>query len=233
MECIILAGGLGTRLRTVVDDMPKCMAPISNKPFLYYLLQWLNKYDASRVILSVGYLHEIIENWVADNKNLFNFEIDFAIENEPLGTGGAIRLAFEKINSDKVVIINGDTFFDIDIDSFFKQHNQSNAILSIALKPMNKFDRYGNVLMNNNKITDFKEKVFCESGLINGGIYVLNKDNPFFDDLPAKFSFETDVLNRSARKGFIHGFVFDNYFIDIGIPDDYALANRELIKMIK
>ena len=232
MECIILAGGLGTRLRSVVGDVPKCMAPIADKPFLYYLLQWTGKYDVSRVVLSVGYLHETIVNWVAEHKNLFNFVIDFAVENEPLGTGGGIRLALDKINSDKAVVINGDTFFDIDIDSFVKQHDKCNSILSIALKPMKYFNRYGNVLINDSIITDFKEKDFCDEGFINGGIYVVNKENSFFDRLPAKFSFETDVLYPMAKTGMIRGFVFDNYFIDIGIPEDYTHANEELVKII-
>jgi len=233
MECIILAGGLGTRLRPVVADVPKCMAPISGKPFLYYLLQWLNKYDVSRVVLSVGYLYEIIEKWIAENKNLFKFEIDFAIENEPLGTGGAIRLSLGKINSDKTVIINGDTFFDIDMDSFIKLHNQYNAILSIALKPMKNFDRYGNVLIENNKIVNFKEKGFCENGFISGGIYVMNKENSFFEDLPEKFSFETEVLQPSVKKGWIDGYIFDNSFIDIGLPEDFLRANQMFANTIK
>jgi len=181
MECIILAGGLGTRLSSVVRDIPKCMAPIANKPFLHYLLKWIGKYNVSRVVLSVGYLYEIIEKWVFENKKMFPFGIDFALENEPLGTGGAIRLALGKINSDKAVIINGDTFFDIDIECFVNQHIQYNSNLSMALKPMEKFDRYGNVLINQKKITGFKEKEYCEKGFINGGIYVINKENSFFE----------------------------------------------------
>jgi D-glycero-alpha-D-manno-heptose 1-phosphate guanylyltransferase len=232
MEVIILAGGLGTRLRSVVNEVPKCMAPISGKPFLYYLLEWLSKFDIDKVVLSVGYLHEKIEKRIAENKHNFNFSIDFSIEDEPLGTGGAIRLALKKINENKAVIVNGDTFFNIDLNAFNEQHQAHNAVLSMALKPMRNFDRYGNVCVKNNLITDFKEKQFCADGLINGGIYIINKTNLLSEDLPEKFSFETEVLQPSANKSLIHGFIFDNYFIDIGVPDDYIRANNELINIV-
>lgn len=232
MDVIILAGGLGTRLRSVVSEVPKCMAPVAGKPFLYYLLQWIDRFDVNHVILSVGYLHEIIESWIAENRHLFNLVIDFAFENEPLGTGGAICLALKKVNKKKALIVNGDTFFNINLKAFREQHEAHNAILSVALKPMQNFNRYGNVYVKNNLITDFKEKQFCANGLINGGIYFINKTNPFFEKLPEKFSFETEILQPAAGKSLIHGFIFDNYFIDIGIPDDYAKANDELINVI-
>ncbi|MDR1556301.1 MAG: nucleotidyltransferase family protein [Tannerellaceae bacterium] len=232
MEVIVLAGGLGTRLRSVVSRVPKCMAPIAGKPFLYYLLQWLSKFNINQVILSVGYLHEVIGHWIVENRHVFNFKVDLSIENEPLGTGGAIRLALKKTNKNKVFILNGDTFFDIDLKAFNEQHKSNNAMLSVALKPMQNFDRYGNVLINNNLITDFKEKQFCSDGLINGGIYVVNKEYPFFEGLSDKFSFETEVLQSTANKNLIYGCVFDNYFIDIGIPEDYQRANNELVNII-
>jgi D-glycero-alpha-D-manno-heptose 1-phosphate guanylyltransferase len=177
MDVIVLAGGLGTRLRSVVSEVPKCMAPVVGKPFLYYLLQWLSKFDINHVVLSVGYMHEAIEHWIVENRHNFNFSIDSVLENEPLGTGGAIRLALKKTNESKAVIINGDTFFDIDLNAFEKQHETHNATLSIALKPMQNFDRYGNVVMQNNLITDFQEKQYCINGLINGGIYIINTMN--------------------------------------------------------
>ncbi|MDR1652569.1 MAG: nucleotidyltransferase family protein [Prevotellaceae bacterium] len=227
MDSIILAGGLGTRLRSAVSNLPKCMATVAGKPFLFYLLQRLNKAKIGRVVISVGYLHEIIEKWVAENKTMFNFEIKFALEDEPLGTGGAIRLAMSKVQSSNALILNGDTLFDIDLEAFAEQHRNSSSALSVALKPMKNFDRYGNVVLENNKITIFKEKEFCADGLINGGIYLINKKNDFFNAMPEKFSFETQTLQPAAGNKLVSGFVFDNYFIDIGIPEDYARANKE------
>jgi D-glycero-alpha-D-manno-heptose 1-phosphate guanylyltransferase len=228
MDCIILAGGLGTRLRSVISEVPKCMAPVAGKPFLFYILKYLSGYDnINRVILSVGYLREHIFDWLEKNKKGFSFGFDFSIEEMLLGTGGGIRLAMNKTESESVLILNGDTFFNIDLALFCRQHKSVVATLSVALKPMQDFDRYGNVVLNDNKITAFKEKEFCVKGLINGGVYIINKTNSFFDDLPEKFSFETEILQPAAKDNLIHGFVFDNYFIDIGIPEDYKRADKE------
>lgn len=227
MEVVILAGGLGTRLRSVVNDVPKCMAPVAGQPFLYYILKWLSKYPVDRVVLAVGYLREVIEAWVAENKDNFPFQIAYSIEEQPMGTGGGIRLAMNKVEANEAIILNGDTFFDVDLLRFMDEHKKRNSILSVALKPMSKFDRYGSVHLENHVIKAFNEKEYCEEGVINGGIYILNKVNPFFTDLPAKFSFETDVLNLYSKEELVCGFVHDNYFIDIGIPEDYNIANKQ------
>lgn len=228
MEVIILAGGLGTRLRSVVSEVPKCMAPIACKPFLWYLLSYLTHYDVHRVILSVGYLHEVIFKWTEEHKSEFPFEFDYAIEEEPMGTGGGIKQAMDKVSDMEAIILNGDTYFDVDLDALLKQHESCNSLLSVALKPMAAFDRYGNVkCSSNHEIQKFEEKRYCETGLINGGIYVLNKVTSFFDGLPSKFSFETQVLRPNSGKGCIYGFVYEGYFIDIGVPEDYLKANNE------
>lgn len=226
MNVIILAGGLGTRLRSVVIDVPKCMAQICNKPFLYYLLKYLSTYKVNKVILSVGYLHESIIEWINHESYQFPFKIEFILESEPLGTGGGIKLALSKASSEVVCILNGDTFFNVDLNKFLSRHKESNSLLSIALKPMANFDRYGNVDIDKDEIiTSFEEKRYCTTGLINGGVVLMNMDTNFFDRLPAKFSFETDFLQVNAQKRIFHGFVFNGYFIDIGIPEDYAKAN--------
>ncbi len=231
MEVIVLAGGLGTRLRSVVKDVPKCMALVAEHPFLYYILKGLSRYKIERVILSVGYLHNIIKEWIDKHKGEYSFDIEYAIEEEPLGTGGGIRLAMEKIQGNEAVIVNGDTFFDVNLDQLYKEHIHHQALLSIALKPMRNFDRYGKVVLDKNRIKEFKEKQYCLEGEINGGIYIISKINPFFKNLPTKFSFETDVLNPFCKLGLINGFIHDNYFIDIGIPEDYNKANTEFIKL--
>lgn len=233
MEVIILAGGLGTRLRSVVSEVPKCMAPVAGKPFLWYLLKYLTRFEVSRVVLSVGYLREVIFKWVDEDKNEFPFEFDYAVEEEPLGTGGGIKLALDKINDERAFVLNGDTFFDVDLMQLYDAHMTGKKAITLALKPMRRFDRYGTVNLepNTGTILSFNEKQFCEEGLINGGVYVINKNERLFDGLGKKFSFETAVLEPQCSRHKLLGVVQDGYFIDIGIPEDYNRAQIELCDM--
>ena len=226
-EVIILAGGLGTRLRSVVSDVPKCMAPVAGKPFLWYLLKYLSNFDVERVVLSVGYLRDTIIDWVSEYGGEFPFGFDYAIETTPLGTGGGIKLALDKCLNNDVIVLNGDTFFNVELNEICGQHRLHPTSIALALKPMEHFDRYGNVRVNGNLIVDFEEKKYCDKGVINGGIYVISKSGDFFNGLPDKFSFETDVLQLQCAKSNLYGFVQDGYFIDIGIPEDYERANKD------
>lgn len=234
IEVIILAGGLGTRLRTEVRDVPKCMAPVAGKPFLWYILSYLKKFNqVSRVILSVGYLREVIFEWISAHRDEFPFGFDFAVEEEPLGTGGGIRLAMEKVVGKEAVILNGDTFFDVDLNLLLRQHRAGNMLLSLALKPMEDFDRYGEVVTQGESdcILKFKEKCHCAKGKVNGGVYVLSKDSHLMDGLPRKFSFEKEVLEKNAGNPRVAGFIHDGYFIDIGIPEDYRRSQNEFARI--
>ena len=220
MEAVVLAGGLGTRLRSVVHDIPKCMAPVAGEPFLGYVLDWLSRYGITRVVLSVGYLKESIMEWISGQD--YPFEIDYAVEETPLGTGGGIKLALSKCRERKVIVVNGDTFFPVDLDAI-----PFDAPVTVALKPMKDFDRYGAVeLSANGLVTAFHEKAKVQQGLISGGVYALNGLD--LSSLPEKFSFEKDVLEPLSAKSQVGGWVSDSYFIDIGIPDDYARAQTEL-----
>lgn len=220
MEAVVLAGGLGTRLRSVVKDLPKCMAPIDGEPFLSYVLEWLGRYDISRVILSVGYLKDDIVNWVSSRS--FPFEVDYAVEEEPLGTGGAIRLALSMCRGRKVVVVNGDTFFPADLDAM-----PFDGPLTVALKPMKDFDRYGAVdLGTDGTIAAFHEKAPVKEGLINGGVYAVNGLD--LSSFPEKFSFEKEVLEPMCARGEVRGWISDRFFLDIGIPADFALAQTRL-----
>jgi len=226
-ECIVLAGGLGTRLRSVVADVPKCMAPVHNKPFLAYIIGYLESYGIERFIFSLGYKHEVITQYLTLHFPRLNAEL--VVEEEPLGTGGAIKLSCEKATGNNVIIANGDTLFKADVNILAKTHLQHRADCTLALKPMQNFDRYGVVeLKEDNTIKSFEEKQFYKTGLINGGLYALNLNTFLKEDLPSKFSFEKDYLEALYNKRAMIGVVQDAYFIDIGIPADYERAQQEL-----
>lgn len=225
-EAIILAGGFGTRLKCLVDDMPKSMAPVNEKPFLSYIFEYLQKYRIERVVLAVGYKNENIISFFGNSYK--GIEIQYSIENKPLGTGGAILKACRAVSSQFCYVLNGDTCFHVDLSEFEKSFCKTRAVLSVALKSLENFERYGSVATEGDRIISFNEKKFCEKGLINGGVYILDKDW-MKRNAPGKiFSFEKDILERKVREEFITYFLSDNYFIDIGIPEDYLKASQEL-----
>lgn len=227
MECIILAGGLGTRLRGVIGEQPKCMAPVNGLPFLHYLFQYAAAQGCTRVILSLGYKHEVILDWY--RQHTWPFDIDYVIEEEPLGTGGGIRLAMQAAREEHVVVLNGDTMFRVDIAALMDFHRQHKAEATIALKPMQEFDRYGvvRVEMNTGLILGFEEKKYMPDGIINGGIYVIDRVTFLASPLPERFSFEKDYLEARVQEGHFRGYRSDTYFIDIGIPADYEKAQED------
>lgn len=227
-ECIVLAGGFGTRLRSVVKDVPKCMADVAGRPFLYYIFHYLKRQGVSHIILSLGYKSEIVLEWIMNND--FGIKISYVVESEPLGTGGAIKYAMSKTETESVFVINGDTFFNVELSSFNNFHLKNNGQVSLCLKPMVNFDRYGSVEMQGEKIIGFNEKKYCESGLINGGVYLINKSVLGGINLPQKFSFEKDILENKNLNLNILGYKSDSYFIDIGIPEDFEKANIDFQK---
>ena len=229
VEGIILAGGLGTRLREAVPDLPKCMAPVAGRPFLFYVINALRLQGVERFIFSLGYKHEVIEAYLADQFSHLQYEC--VIETEPLGTGGAIQLACQKATGKNVLVTNGDTLFHIEVAALLSLHDENDADCTLALKPMENFDRYGVVEIDAvNTITSFREKQFYPKGLINGGIYILNKERLTAQRLPEKFSFEKDFLEKQVSTGKLKGLPQDGYFIDIGIPEDFTKAQNDLSK---
>jgi D-glycero-alpha-D-manno-heptose 1-phosphate guanylyltransferase len=229
-ECIVLAGGLGTRLRSSIGDYPKCMAEVAGKPFLYYINLYIQSQGYTHVIYSLGYKHEIITNWLK-TQNL-SFTYDYVIEEEPLGTGGGIRLAMAKATTDDITALNGDTMFRVPLNDMQSFHTQNNSAVTIALKEMHDFDRYGVVNTNgNNQITSFEEKKPVKQGSINGGIYIVNKTAFLNKTQEGKFSFETDYLQAYVAEGNFYGFQSNEYFIDIGIPQDYNQVQTDFINL--
>lgn len=233
MDAVVLVGGLGTRLRSLVTDVPKPMAPVNGVPFLDILLARLLDPEGSggeieRVVLAVGYKRETVRAYFG--AAAYGRPVAYAVELEPLGTGGGILNAIGCAQSDEVLVLNGDTLFEVDIAAMLTHHRQQKADLTLALKPMHDFDRYGTVETDGSRVVGFREKQYQDSGNINGGVYLLNRN--LFDLLPEVmpkvFSFETDVLEKYHERLKVHSFISEGYFIDIGIPADYRRAQSEL-----
>jgi D-glycero-alpha-D-manno-heptose 1-phosphate guanylyltransferase len=200
------------------------MAPVAGRPFLAWLLDDLEAAGFGHVILSLGYRHEAIESWVADRNN--QARIDCVVEAEPLGTGGGVRLALQKAEESDVFVLNGDTWFGVDYAAMARFHRQQGMLATLALKPMRDFDRYGEVCCTpDGRISAFKEKQACAQGLINGGVYLLQRDA--LASCPERFSLERDFFEPLAAEEKLAGFRSEGYFIDIGIPTDYARAQQD------
>lgn len=225
-EAVILAGGFGTRLKSVIADVPKPMAPVAGKPFLAYLLNYLSVYGITRCVLSVGYKSEAIIDYFGNEYK--GIQLAYAVENEPLGTGGGLFNALKDCLETEVLVLNGDTRFDVDLADLAEFHAKKNADVTLALKPLNDTSRYGTVKLNEEgRIIKFCEKRenTTGEGLINAGCYIFNQR------LAAKksgaFSLEKDFFEKELNQLHIFGFVEDAYFIDIGIPEDYLKAQHE------
>lgn len=227
MPAIILAGGLGTRLSSAVADVPKCLAPVAGKPFLAQVIAHLERHGITSLIIAAGYRHELLRAFIENNYP--GLDVRMHVEQELLGTGGAIRECCRLTESKHVLVLNGDTLFRFNSSSLLNLHLIHDADCTICLKPMQNFDRYGSVSIEaDGRITRFSEKSFCRSGLINAGVYCLDRENFLRMSFPDKFSFEQDYLTAYASEKKFYGDVQDAYFIDIGIPEDYARANIEL-----
>ena len=226
-EAIILAGGFGTRLKDAIPDLPKCMAPVNGRPFLFYVINYLRSQGIEKFIFSLGYKHEVIEAYLHAEFSTLDYQN--LIEKEPLGTGGAILASCYKTSEQTVLVVNGDTIFKVDLGTAYADHIKHDSDCTLILKPMENFDRYGVVELNDDdSIKSFEEKKFYKSGLINGGIYFLNTEQFLAEELPGKFSFEKDYLEKYFETRKIYGSVQDEYFIDIGIPEDYFRVQHEL-----
>ena len=226
MEAIVLAGGLGTRLRSVVADLPKPMAPVAGRPFLAILLDQLSEAGFTRVVLSVGYRHEaIVDHFGSRYRGL---QLEYAVETRPLGTGGAMRLALRQVASPAVFVVNGDTFLQLDYAAMLAAHQGEDSRLTIAAQQVPDTSRYGALAIESGRIRGFLEKGRSGPGMINGGVYLLDPSLLQSPELPQSFSFETDLLVPRVREIAPLAFPTDGLFIDIGVPEDYARAQQLL-----
>mgnify|MGYP000200147662 CR=1 FL=1 len=228
-EAIILAGGFGTRLREVVDDVPKPIAPIAGQPFLNYVFRYLKSNNLNKAILSTGYQGDKISDLY--QKESHGLALSYAREEEPLGTGGAIKFAMESCDSDSILVLNGDTFFDVDLSKLAEFHANQKADISMVLRSIDSPDRYGTVSLSGDRITQFNEKqAGLKNGLINGGVYLINRRVwEKVPPLPDRFSIETEFFAPYINELHIAGMISDGYFIDIGIPSDYYQANDDFV----
>jgi len=228
MKIIVLAGGLGTRLRGILGTLPKSLAPIGNKPFLEYLLRFIVKQKFRDVIIATGFGAEEIERKIGDG-SLLGLQVNYTYEKELFGTGGAIKLAETMIDSDDFIVMNGDTYLEVNLDDMLRFHRARGALATMALAYKENTGRYGSVRIDkDNKIIAFIEKDDeGRSRYINGGMYVFRKEILGYIPANKAYSLEREVLPTLVGRG-LYGFPGDGYFIDIGIPGDYEKAKKEL-----
>jgi D-glycero-alpha-D-manno-heptose 1-phosphate guanylyltransferase len=222
VEAVILAGGLGTRLRSVVSDLPKTMAPIHGRPFLAYLLDAMANGGVRSVILALGYKSEAIRDHFGTGFS--KLHLRYSVETEPLGTGGAIRLAMEQASAPHVFVLNGDTYLRLDYRAMMAAHLKAGVDLTMAVKRVPDAGRYGALDVEKERIRGFLEKGRPGPGLINAGTYLLERGLPGRHRLPHAFSFEADFLMPHVGEIRPLAFQTEGTFIDIGIPEDYARA---------
>lgn len=227
MDAIILAGGKGTRLQSVVSGVPKPLAPVNNRPFLDIILNFLSKCNCvSNVIIAVGYMADkVIREY--QNRREFSFNILFSIEEDLLGTGGAIKKSLQYAETNNVLALNGDSFINFNINKLILNHKKNNADMTIVLKKMADISRYGRVKFNNNKrIIAFEEKtVKAIKGYINTGVYIFKKQ--LFDNVEENkiISLEKELLPVFLEK-MVYGCITNGKFIDIGVPESYRMSNK-------
>ena len=231
-EAIVLAGGMGTRLKDALPDVPKSMAPVNGRPFLEYLLEYLDRWGFDKVILSVGHLHEQIIGYFGNAYK--SVALEYSIEEEPLGTGGAVLKALQHVESYLAFIFNGDTYFDVNLQRLYDFRQIKEADFCMTIRFENDTARYGSVEMdNNNRIVRFHEKgQGPDEGYINGGVYLSRKDYLLRFGLPEKFSLEKDFFQQYYQTEEFYALRCFSYFRDIGIPEDYQKAQDEFARFV-
>jgi D-glycero-alpha-D-manno-heptose 1-phosphate guanylyltransferase len=232
MEAIILAGGLGKRLRSIVPKLPKPLAPIGGRPFLSYLFDFWISQGVNHFVLSIGYKHEIIQKEFGAHYK--SAKVDYAIETTPLGTGGGLLLSQKKLLSpEPFLVLNGDTFFNIKRNEILNYHSNNAADMTLSLFKISPNSRYNPALLDNDGFISSLEKPSktSKSSWANGGVYLMEPDllNEYQNYPPKKYSLEDELLpDLIKNKKRIAGFISQGDFIDIGLPDDYRRAKEIL-----
>lgn len=221
MQAILLAGGLGTRLQSVVSDRPKPMALIDDKPFMEYVIHELTRHGITEIIFAVGYKGSIVEEYFGDGSG-FGVTVSYAYEETLLGTAGAIKNAARFVTEEQVFVLNADTFYQIDYSRLVTLGREKNLEMALVLREVPDVSRYGQAILEDNLLVGFNEKISePKSGTINGGIYLLS--NALIQEIPeGRVSLENEMIPKWLGEGRrLGGIVNDGYFIDIGIPEEY------------
>jgi D-glycero-alpha-D-manno-heptose 1-phosphate guanylyltransferase len=218
-EAVVLAGGLGTRLRPVVHDVPKPLAPVGGRPFLAYVLKKLRREGLRRVIMATGYGSSRVE--AAFGNEHEGLEIVYSREAVPLGTGGALWQALAHCEGTKVFVLNGDTYFDLDLVAM---SGAPACDVLVAVRPVADRTRYGSVRLEGRRITAFGEKGTTGAGLVNAGTYLVRRDLASRLPRPAPFSFERDILELELERLAVEAYASEAAFVDIGTPEDFSRA---------
>lgn len=227
IPAIVLAGGLGTRLRAISGDVPKPLVSVGNRPFLEYVLDTLVDAGVPAICLATSYRWELFQDHFGSAYR--NTPLTYSVEHEPLGTGGAVLKCFRENQFRNALVINGDTLFKINLEQLITAHTSSNSVLTLALRSVTDVSRYGAVTRGiDGRILTFEEKGAVRPGLINAGIYIFERSAFERADLPQNFSLEVEFLRHHIDALRPLGFLADGYFVDIGVPEDLERARRDL-----
>lgn len=230
MQAILLAGGLGTRLRSVVNDRPKPMALIGDKPFMEYVVHELSRYGIDEIIFAVGYKGSMVEEYFGDGSR-FGVKVSYAYEEELLGTAGAIKNAGRFVTEDTFFVLNADTFYQMDYGRLLRVKAENRLEMALVLREVPDISRYGAAVLDGAMLAGFNEKTAEKRpGTINGGVYLMNRE--LLSEIPeGKISLENEMIPKWMAEGKrLGGFVNDGYFIDIGIPEDYFKFQADVEK---
>lgn len=225
-DAVILCGGLGTRLRGVLDDRPKCLAPVAGRTYLDFLTDYLHKQGVGHFVFATGYRHDQVEDWLKSSLRSWTWKT--SVEPEPLGTGGALRLAAPMIRDEKFLAFNGDTFLEVSCVDLISCHDAKHSPVTLAAVQVPDTAAFGRIKVEDGHVVEFHEKGLAGPGLINGGAYVIDKS--FALSWPAgPLSLERDILARPGLAPAAH--LTSGRFLDIGTPENLALAGEMAVAL--
>lgn len=223
---VILCGGLGTRLRGVLEGRPKCLAPVAGRTYLDFLTDYLHRQGIGQFVFATGYRHEQVEEWLQISPHPWTWKT--SVEPEPLGTGGALRLAAQMIPEENFLAFNGDTFLEVSCADLISCHNALRSPLTLAAVQVPDTAAFGRIKVEDGHVVEFHEKGLAGPGLINGGAYVIDK--AFALSWPSgPLSLERDILTRVGLAPAAH--VTSGRFLDIGTPENLALAGEMVVAL--
>jgi D-glycero-alpha-D-manno-heptose 1-phosphate guanylyltransferase len=230
-EALILAGGLGTRLRSVIADRPKPMADVAGRPFLAHLLEQLSRHGFRRAIICVGYNADHIRARLGDSFGPLT--LAYSTEDRPLGTAGALRLAADMIESANVLAMNGDSFCDLDLVAFGQAHGSYPAAATLAVLQQQDRSRSGAVTIDSTgKILKFESRpTVASAGLVSAGVYMFRREAIREIAFDRKVSLEEEIFPLWVERGRLFGWRVEGRFIDIGTPESYDAAQHFFIEL--